>query len=53
MRLITVEMRYKLLQLPDEDGHTPLHVSALSGTTQHIRVIADSASSQLLIHLLR
>ena len=53
MRLITVEMRYKLLQLPDELGYTPLHLSALLGHTQCIRVTADSVSSQQLIHLLR
>ena len=54
MRPITVEdMRYKLLQLPDVVGYTPLHVSASLGSTQCIRVIADSVSSQQLIHLLR
>ena len=53
MRLITVEIRYKLLQLPAEFGYTPLHWSALWGHTQHIRVIADSVSSQQLLHLLR
>ena len=54
MRLITVEMRYKLLQLPGPGGYTPLHWSAIMwGRTHHIRVIADSVSSQQLIHLLR
>ena len=53
VRLSTVEMRYKLLQLPDQHGYTPLHMSALLVRTQCIRVIADSVSSQQLIHLLR
>ena len=53
MRLITVEMRYKLLQLPAVFGLTPLHFSARHGNTQCIRLIADSVSSQQLIHLLR
>ena len=53
MRLITEEMRYKLLQLRDVYGDTPLHLSALWGHTSGIRVIADSVSSQQLIHLLR
>ena len=33
--------------------HTLLHWSARYGTTQHIGVIAESVSSQQLIHLLR
>ena len=54
IRLITVEeMRYNLLQLPSVFGYTPLHLSALHDHTQHIRVIADSVTSQQLIHLLR
>ena len=53
IRLTTVEMRYKLLQLPGVYGDTPLHWSALLGYTQCIRGIADSVSSQQLIHLLR
>ena len=53
MRLITVEMRYKLLQLTAVFGCTPLHWSALFDHTQCIRAMADSVSSQQLIHLLR
>ena len=54
MRLVIVGMiRHKLLELPAELGYTPLHWSALQDHTQCITIIADSVSSQQLIHLLR
>ena len=53
MRLVTSEhTRYKLLQIPDNAGYTPLHFAAWRNATQAIRIIADSVSSHHLIHLL-
>ena len=53
MRQVTPELtRYKLLQIPDSLGYTPLHYTAESNATEAIRIIADFVSSHHLIHLL-
>ena len=53
MRLVTSEQtRYKLLQLTDMRGFTPLHNAAEYNATQAIQIIADFKSSHHLMHLL-
>jgi ankyrin repeat protein len=53
IRLTSAHTWYKLLQIPDVYGLTPLHTAAVLGRTQCIRIIADSVTADQLIYLLR